>query len=63
MSITTCRAVKINQVEIQSTMRTTPMRTAILHLKILNSLGLLDGGLDRKDIGSIFTGMSVNVTP
>jgi hypothetical protein len=41
----------------------TPMRTATLHLKILNGFGLLDGGLDRKDMGSIFTGMSVNVTP
>jgi hypothetical protein len=39
------------------------MRTATLHLKILNGLGLLDGGLDRKDMGSIFTGMSVKVTP
>jgi hypothetical protein len=41
----------------------TPMRTATLHLKILNGFGLLDGGLDRKDMGSIFTGLSVNVTP
>ena len=39
------------------------MSTATLLLKILNGFGLLDGGFDRKGMGSIFTGMSVNVTP
>jgi hypothetical protein len=71
-SITTCRAVKTNQVEIERKIKTIPMRTPITHLKMIIGFGLLYGGLDRKDIGSIFIGvissrlswiMSTNVTP
>jgi hypothetical protein len=55
--------MKTNQVEIQRKIRTTPIRTPTTHLKILKGFGLLDGGFDRKDMGSIFVGMSANVTP
>jgi hypothetical protein len=30
---------------------------------MINGFGLLDGGFDRKEMGSIFVGMSANVTP
>jgi hypothetical protein len=72
MSITTCRAVKTNQVDIQRKIKTIPIKTPTTHLKMIICWGLLDGGFDRKDIGSTFIGIlssplswmiSANVTP
>ena len=63
MFITIWRAVKRNQIDKQRKARMIPVRMPTVHLKMIVGFGFLDGGLDRKDMGSIFIGMSANVTP
>ena len=58
MVITTWRAVKTNHAETPSRIRTTPKKRPANHLKRVNGFTLRDGRLDRKEIGSIFTGFN-----
>jgi hypothetical protein len=56
MVITTWRAVKTNHAETPNKIRTTPKKTPANHFKMLNGFTLGEGGLERKEMGSIFIG-------
>ena len=56
MVITTWRAVKTNHAETPSKIKTTPKKIPANHFKMLNGFTLGEGRLERKEMGSIFTG-------